>query len=97
MVLTGSAVASAQTTTVTSTQCKRTKGGDVCTATSYQPEPPASPVPLTKKEVAEQDARIAKWEEYCKPKAVVGSDGIERYRYAHKGCEHGNYPGRNDE
>jgi hypothetical protein len=38
---------------------------------------------------AAREKREAEWVEFCQPRAVAGADGISRYVYAHKGCEHG--------
>ncbi len=37
----------------------------------------------------EKDARIRKWEEFCKPTGFVDDMGITRLRYAHAGCDLG--------
>ena len=37
----------------------------------------------------EKDARIRKWEEFCKPAGFVDDMGITRLRYAHAGCDLG--------
>lgn len=52
---------------------------------SYTPPPRE----LTRDEIAEQDAKIAKWEAFCKPTKTYDSDGIGRLSYAQKGCEFG--------
>jgi hypothetical protein len=36
-----------------------------------------------------KEARIRKWEEFCKPTSVVDDMGITRLRYAHPGCDLG--------
>jgi hypothetical protein len=86
------AVALAQAQTTTSTQkCEDTvTGGRVCTTeTSKEPLAPGLPAPMTQKEQSAEDARIAKWEAYCKPTIKQGSDGIDRYQYADPGCASG--------
>lgn len=37
----------------------------------------------------EKEARIRKWEEFCKPTGFVDDMGIRRLRYAHPGCDLG--------
>jgi hypothetical protein len=37
----------------------------------------------------EKEARIRKWEEYCKPTGFIDDMGITRLRYAHAGCDLG--------
>jgi hypothetical protein len=37
----------------------------------------------------EKEARIRKWEEFCKPTGFVDEMGITRLRYAHAGCDLG--------
>ena len=37
----------------------------------------------------EKEARIRKWEEFCKPTGFVDDMGITRLRYAHAGCDLG--------
>ena len=36
-----------------------------------------------------KEARIRKWEEFCKPTGFVDDMGITRLRYAHAGCDLG--------
>ena len=36
-----------------------------------------------------KEARIRKWEEYCKPTGYIDDMGITRVRYAHPGCDLG--------
>jgi hypothetical protein len=37
----------------------------------------------------QKQARIRKWEEFCKPTGFVDDMGITRLRYAHAGCDLG--------
>ncbi len=37
----------------------------------------------------EKEARIRKWEEFCKPTGFIDDMGITRLRYAHPGCDLG--------
>jgi hypothetical protein len=37
----------------------------------------------------QKEARIRKWEEFCKPTGFVDDMGITRLRYAHAGCDLG--------
>jgi hypothetical protein len=46
---------------------------------------------LSAQEEAARDARIAEWEARCKPTLSEPNElGVRHYRYAAKGCEHGN-------
>ena len=36
-----------------------------------------------------KEARIRKWEEFCKPTGFIDDMGITRLRYAHAGCDLG--------
>lgn len=40
-------------------------------------------------EEAITEARVAKWEAFCKPTPKQGIDGITRMQYAHKNCDMG--------
>jgi hypothetical protein len=37
----------------------------------------------------QKEARIRKWEEFCKPVSFIDEMGITRLRYAHAGCDLG--------
>lgn len=37
----------------------------------------------------QKEARIRKWEEFCKPTGFIDDMGITRLRYAHAGCDLG--------
>ena len=90
-----SAVAETSVST-TSRSCKSgAYGASVCTETtvnSKAPEP-ASEKPLSAAEQKliqeEKEARIRKWEAFCKPSGFVDDMGITRLRYAHPGCDLG--------
>jgi hypothetical protein len=65
-------------------------GGYVCTTETYRESTVGSgDGKLSREERAEADKRSAKWEAYCQPKVVQGTDGIDRYQYAKAGCEFG--------
>ena len=90
-----SAVAETSVTT-TSTSCRGgAYGAQVCTETrsTSNGSDPASQKQLSI--VEEQayreakEARIRKWEEFCKPTGFVDDMGITRLRYAHPGCDLG--------
>lgn len=53
--------------------------------------PPTAPLTRAERE-AEQtalDAKVAKWEAFCKPTKTYDHDGIGRLTYAQPGCEFG--------
>ena len=94
-VLISASAQAENTTTVTSTSCKRGYGGvETCTTTkSSGDSEPARPSQISKaqarKDQEEADARDRKWEEFCKPARSVDKFGITRLQYAHAGCEFG--------
>lgn len=66
------------------TVCSRSAGSFACRTWTLE-----APRQLTAEEVAERDARDAKWLEFCQPKRTVDELGMTRLVYAHPGCEHG--------
>jgi hypothetical protein len=80
----------------TSRSCKNSAYGPaVCTETTVN-STPAGPVKLKEMTAAEErllqeerEARIRKWEDFCKPVSFIDDMGITRLRYAHKGCDLG--------
>jgi hypothetical protein len=94
-VLISASAQAENTTTVTSTSCKKGYGGvETCTTTkSSGDSEPARPSQISKaqarKDQEEADARDRKWEEFCKPARSVDKFGITRLHYAHSGCEFG--------
>ena len=91
-----SAVAETSVTT-TSTRCRSSAyGPSTCTetrTTSNGSSEPANQKPMSIMEERmnreEKEARIRKWEEFCKPTGFVDDMGITRLRYAHAGCDLG--------
>jgi len=85
-----SAVAETAVTT-TSTNCS----GTVCTETRTvsNGSEPANQKQLSIAEERlyreQKEARIRKWEEFCRPTGFVDDMGITRLRYAHAGCDLG--------
>src|SRR5882757_9858432 len=84
------AVAAETTVTTTSTNCR----GSVCT----EARTVSNGAPPTEKQMSiveerlyreQKEARIRKWEEFCKPAGFVDDMGITRLRYAHAGCDLG--------
>lgn len=78
------------TVTTTSTNCR----GSVCTETRTV----SNGAPPTEKQMSiveerlyreQKEARIRKWEEFCKPSGFIDDMGITRLRYAHAGCDLG--------
>ena len=89
--------ASAETTVSTSsTSCRRSAyGPEQCTTTTNTGSGSASASQKQmsqaeeRKYFEEKEARIRKWEDYCKPTGVIDKMGITRLRYAHEGCDLG--------
>lgn len=84
------------TVSTTSTSCKRSAyGPSTCTETrtTSSGSAPASDRPMSIEEERQsreaKQARIRKWEEYCKPTGFIDDMGITRLRYAHAGCDLG--------
>ena len=85
-----SAVAAETTVTTTSTNCR----GSVCTETrtvSNGAAPTEKPMSIVEERLYREakEARIRKWEEFCKPAGFIDDIGITRLRYAHAGCDLG--------
>jgi hypothetical protein len=91
VVLASSAWAQTAVTTST-TSCKDTYAGHVCTTISSTGEP-ESPRQLSQKEERkyreDKAASIRKWEAYCRPTRHIEEFGVTRLHYAHEGCEFG--------
>jgi hypothetical protein len=90
-VLTSWSAVAETTVTTTSTNCR----GTVCTETrtvsngsesANQKQMSAAEERLYREQ---KEARIRKWEEFCKPASFVDDMGITRLRYAHAGCDMG--------
>jgi hypothetical protein len=95
VLMSWSAVAETSVQT-TSRSCRSsTYGPSTCTTTTTTSNgsEPASQKQLSAAEDRlyreEKEARIRKWEEFCKPTGFVDDMGITRLRYAHKGCDLG--------
>jgi hypothetical protein len=83
-------------TTVSSTRCSRSAygaGSCVTTTSTGSGSEAASQRQLSQAEERQyqeaKEARIRKWEEYCKPAGYIDDMGITRVRYAHPGCDLG--------
>jgi hypothetical protein len=93
-----SAVAETSVTT-TSTKCSSSAyGPSTCTETRTTSNGSGGSGPANQKQMSivearmdreEKEARIRKWEEFCKPTGFVDDMGITRLRYAHAGCDLG--------
>ncbi len=90
-----SAVAETSVST-TSRSCKSSAYGPaVCTETTVNSSAPAPAKPAEIDPVEERlarearEARIRKWEDFCKPASFIDEMGITRLRYAHAGCDLG--------
>ena len=93
-----SAVAETSVTT-TSTKCSSSAyGPSTCTETRTTSNGSGGSGPANQKQMSivearmdreEKDARIRKWEEFCKPAGFIDDMGITRLRYAHAGCDLG--------
>jgi hypothetical protein len=90
-ILTSWSAVADTTVTTTSTNCR----GTVCTETRTvsNGSPPANEKQMSIVEERlyreAKEARIRKWEEFCKPVGFVDDMGITRLRYAHAGCDLG--------
>ena len=85
-----SAVAAETTVTTTSTNCR----GTICTETrtvSNGSQPTEKQMSIVEERLYREakEARIRKWEEFCKPAGFIDDMGITRLRYAHAGCDLG--------
>jgi hypothetical protein len=87
----------AETTVQTSSRSCRTSayGPSTCTTTTTTSN---GSEPANQKQTSaaedrlyqeEKEARIRKWEEFCKPTGFIDDMGITRLRYAHPGCDLG--------
>jgi hypothetical protein len=75
--------------------CRQTKcstdlfRNETCTTTKLEPPPP--PGLPTKREArqaaCETRERERQWRAYCRPEVYVDRDGLQRYRYARRGCD----------
>jgi hypothetical protein len=84
------------TVSTTSRSCKSSAyGAAVCTETTVNSKgsEPVSEKPLSAAEQQlireEKEARIRKWQDFCKPAGFIDEMGITRLRYAHPGCDLG--------
>jgi hypothetical protein len=95
-VLTSWSAVAETTVSTTSRSCKSSAyGPSVCTETTVNssvPEP-AKPreISALEERLAREarEARIRKWEDFCKPAGFIDEMGITRLRYAHTGCDLG--------
>jgi hypothetical protein len=95
-VLTSWGAAADSTVSTTSRSCKNSAYGPaVCTETTVNSSGPEAAKP---KEISaaeerlareEKEARIRKWQDFCKPAGFIDEMGITRLRYAHPGCDLG--------
>ena len=95
-VLTSWSAVAETTVTTTSTSCRGgANGSQICTETrsTSNGAEQANQKPLSTAEERAyreaKEARIRKWEEFCKPTGFVDDMGITRLRYAHAGCDLG--------
>jgi hypothetical protein len=89
-VLTSWSAVAETTVTTTSTNCR----GSVCTETrtvSNGSPPSEKQMSIVEERLyrEQKEARIRKWEEFCKPAGYIDDMGITRLRYAHAGCDLG--------
>jgi hypothetical protein len=83
------------TVTTTSRSCRSsTYGPSTCTTTTTTGN--GEPAAQKQMSIVEErlyreakEARIRKWEEFCKPTSFSDDMGITRLRYAHAGCDLG--------
>jgi hypothetical protein len=86
-------------TTVSSTRCSQSAygpGSCVTTTTTGSTGSGSEAASQRQLSIAEEkklqeakEARIRKWEDYCKPAGYIDDMGITRVRYAHPGCDLG--------
>jgi hypothetical protein len=84
------------TVTTTSRSCRSSAyGPETCTTTTSTGNG-SEPAGQKQMSIVEErlyreakEARIRKWEEFCKPTGFVDDMGITRLRYAHAGCDLG--------
>lgn len=95
-VLTSWSAVAETTVSTTSRSCKSSAyGPSVCTETTVnssapQPAKPGEINPVEERLAREaREARIRKWEDFCKPASFIDEMGITRLRYAHAGCDLG--------
>jgi hypothetical protein len=95
VLMSWSAVAETVVST-TSTSCKSSAyGPSICTETrtTSNGSAPTNVKPMSIVEERQyreaKEARIRKWEEFCKPTGFIDDMGITRLRYAHPGCDLG--------
>jgi len=94
-VLTSWSAVAETTVSTTSTNCTRSAygpGSCTTTTTSGGNAPPSQrQMSIVEERLyrEEKEARIRKWEEFCKPTGFVDDMGITRLRYAHAGCDLG--------
>ena len=95
-ILTSWSAVAETTVSTTSRSCKSSAyGPSVCTETTVNSSvpPPARPQEINPVEerLAQEarEARIRKWEDFCKPASFIDEMGITRLRYAHAGCDLG--------
>src|ERR1041385_2508586 len=99
-VLTSWSAVAETTVSTTSRSCKNSAYGPaVCTETTVNSSgnsggaEPARPKEINAVEERlareEREARIRKWEDFCKPAGFIDEMGLTRLRYAHAGCDLG--------
>ena len=95
-VLTSWSAVAETTVSTTSRSCRSSAyGPSSCTTTTTtsngsepaSQKPPGAVEDRLSRE--EKEARIRRWEEFCKPTGFVDDMGITRLRYAHAGCDLG--------
>ena len=95
-VLTSWSAVAETTVSTTSRNCRSSAyGPSSCTTTTTTSN---GSEPANQKQISaaedrvnreEKEARIRKWEEFCKPTGFIDDMGITRLRYAHPGCDLG--------
>jgi hypothetical protein len=84
------------TVTTTSTSCRGSAyGPSTCTETrstsNGSPQADDKQLSIVEGRLSGEakEARIRRWEEFCKPTSFIDDMGITRLRYAHAGCDLG--------
>jgi hypothetical protein len=86
-----SAVAAETTVTTTSMNCRGTVCTETRTVSSGSDSANQKQMSVVEERLyrEQKEARIRKWEEFCKPTSFIDDMGITRLRYAEKGCDLG--------
>ena len=90
-VLTSWSAVAETTVTTTSMNCRGTTCTETKTVSNGSEQANQKQMSIVEERLyrEQKEARIRKWEEFCKPTGFVDEMGITRLRYAHAGCDLG--------